>query len=164
MARDVAPRPRAQIELRQSAVEKSREPLQACPRGRAAIGALTEHDGKDIRDRALLDDDPAIHVGFAESQLRINKNATLGRPRGETYRHRRAGAVSEGKSRSTCGGDPEIPNADQTLQRPSKQPIHRPPPTASSVRHATSSTQLTSTGVGQRPVPSTAAAMGTPAN
>src|SRR6266852_2135719 len=93
MVRDVTPRARAQIQLRQAAVEKSRKPWNACPAGGAAVGALTEQDGKDIRDRAPLDDDPAIHVGFAESKLRMSENGALSRPGGETYRHRRPRAV-----------------------------------------------------------------------
>jgi hypothetical protein len=67
MVGDVAARPRAQIQLRQAAVEKSRKPSHACPQGRPAVAALTEHDSKDIRDRALLDDDSAIHVRLAET-------------------------------------------------------------------------------------------------
>jgi hypothetical protein len=36
-----------------------------------------------IRDRALLDHDAAIHIGFAESELGVDKDAPLGCPRGE---------------------------------------------------------------------------------
>src|SRR5712691_3567559 len=98
VVRDVAPRPRARIELLQAAIEKTDEPLQLRPRGWPAVATLTKHDGKDVGDRALLDHDAAIHVGFAESQLGIDEDATLGRSGGEADRHGPARAVPESKA------------------------------------------------------------------
>ena len=40
---------------------------------------LAQHDGKQIRDRALLDLHRAVHVGFAELELGIEDDAELGR-------------------------------------------------------------------------------------
>ena len=128
MMGDVALRPRPRIELLQAAIEIADEPLRLRPQRRRAVAALAEHDGEDVGDRALLDDDAAIHIGFAEPELGIDQDVTLRRPRGKADRHRRAGPVPEGKSCSPRGRDPKIPRADQLFQRHPKQPIHRPPP------------------------------------
>src|SRR5262245_21000286 len=68
VVRDVAPRARARIELPDAAREVAGEASQSRPRRKAAVAMLTEQDRKHVRDRALLDHDTAVHVGFAESQ------------------------------------------------------------------------------------------------
>src|SRR5262249_56410903 len=77
VVRRVAPRPRARIELFEAAMEVADEPLQPRPRRRSVLAALTEHDGKHIGDRALFDEDTAVHISFAESQGRIEQDAAL---------------------------------------------------------------------------------------
>src|SRR5262245_66339274 len=67
VVRRVAPRSRARIELFDAAMEVADEPPQPRPRRQSALAALTEHDAKDIGDRALFDDDAAVHISFAES-------------------------------------------------------------------------------------------------
>src|SRR5262249_22252836 len=103
VVRRVAPRWGARIELLDAAMEVADEPLQPRARRQSVFAALTEHDGKDIGDRALFDDDAAIHVGFAESQRWIEEDATLGCSRGEADRRWRAGPVPKGKVRAGCG-------------------------------------------------------------
>src|SRR5262249_6911766 len=131
VVRRVAPRPRARIELFDAAMEVADEPLQPRQRRRSVLAALTDHDGKDIGDGALFDENTAVHISFAESQGRIEEHAALGCSGGEADRRRRAGPVPEGKARAGRGPDPEISGADQPSQGCPKQPIHRPPPTAS---------------------------------
>src|SRR5208337_2913031 len=80
----------------------------------------------------------------------MNENAVFGGSRGEAYRRRPARAVSAEKSRTSRGGDPEIPSPYHFLQSPPKQPIHRPPPTRVKLASATPTPQLASTGVERR--------------
>ena len=96
--RRVAPRSRARIELFDAAMEVADEPSQPRPRRQSALAGLTEHDGKDIGDRALFDDDAAVHIGFTKPQRGIEEDAALGCSRGEADRRRRAGPVAEGKA------------------------------------------------------------------
>ena len=43
-------------------------------RAQAALGVvLAKHDGEHVGDGALLDDERAVHVGFAELQLGIEQ-------------------------------------------------------------------------------------------
>ncbi len=42
------------------------------------LGLLTQRDGEHIGDRALLDHETAVHVGFTELQFGIEENAPLG--------------------------------------------------------------------------------------
>jgi hypothetical protein len=64
--RDVTSRACRRIELRQAAVEITQQPLAARPDRRPPADALIQNDGEHVRDRAVLDDDRAVHVGFAE--------------------------------------------------------------------------------------------------
>ena len=129
MVRDVTPGARAQIQLHQAPVEKAREPWNARQAGRAALLALSEQDGKDIGNRAALDDDPAVHIGFAEAELGMRENAKLGRRAGEAYGYGRSGAIAERETRSTRASDPKVARPDQFFRSPPKQPVHRPAPT-----------------------------------
>src|SRR5438067_3899894 len=124
VVRDVTPGARAQIQLHQTAVEKSRKPWNACRAAGAALSALSEQDGKDIGNRAALDDDPAGHIGFAESKLGVRENAELGRWAGEANGHGRSGAIADGKTASARGSDPKIARPDQPFRGPPKQPVH----------------------------------------
>ena len=123
--RDVAARAPARIELLEAAVQVAQQPLR--PRPVRHLGALAEHDGKHVGDRALLDDERAVHVGFAEFELGIEQNGPFGRARGKTYRYRLAGAVAESQNRAARGGDPECPPPDKGLEQKLKQPVHRRP-------------------------------------
>jgi len=93
--------------------------------------ALPKHDRQHIGDGAVLDHDAAVHIGFAESQHGIGEDGALGGPGDKADRRRPAGAIPARKDGSCRGGDPEIPGADQPCELHPKQPIHRPPPTAS---------------------------------
>src|ERR1700737_1265904 len=90
-------------------------------------GTLAHQYRKDIGDGSLLDGEAAIHVGFAETKLRVHQHAAFGIRAGETHRQRLSCAVSDGKARASCGGDPKISCADHVPERPTEQPFHRPP-------------------------------------
>ena len=78
--------------------------------------------------RALLDDQRAVHVGFAEFELGIAQQRPFGGAGGETDRDRLAGAVTEGEGAAARGGDPEVPAANKVRRSNNpKQPVHRPP-------------------------------------
>jgi hypothetical protein len=77
--RDVAPRPRPRIELHQAAIEVADEPLRSRPERRLAVPPLPEDDAEHVGNRALLDDEAAVHIGLAEPQLWIKENAAFGR-------------------------------------------------------------------------------------
>jgi hypothetical protein len=66
VVRDIAPGPTPRIELLQTAVDETNEPLDSRPIGRFAIVRLSEDNGEYISDRALLDNDPAINIRFPE--------------------------------------------------------------------------------------------------
>ena len=70
MMRDVAPCAPARIELPQAALEIAQQPLRPRP-VRRMPSVLAEHDGEHVSDGALLDDEGAIHVGFAELEFGI---------------------------------------------------------------------------------------------
>ena len=91
--RHVAARAHARIELAQAPGEVAQHPLQ--PRPVRHIGILAEHDGEHVGDRALLDHESAVHIGFAEFQFGIEQDAPFGGARGKTNRYRLAGPIVE---------------------------------------------------------------------
>ena len=93
--RDVAPRARRQIELPQPPVEIPQHHCRRAQPGGHAVGGLAEHDGKQVGDRAFLDPQRAVHVGFAELELGIEQHAALGGRGHEPQRHRPPGAIAE---------------------------------------------------------------------
>ena len=69
MVRDIASRFSSRVELHCVAMEVANQPLRPDPAGKAR---LAEHNGEQVGDRALLEDDAAIHVGFTEPELGID--------------------------------------------------------------------------------------------
>ena len=112
MMRHVAARAPARIELAEAPGEVAEEPLQ--PRPVRHVGILPEHDGEHVGDRALLDHESAVHVGFAELQFGIEQDAPFGGAGGKAHRDRLAGAIAEGQDRAARGGEPEMSLAGQT--------------------------------------------------
>ena len=77
MVRHIAPCAKARIELLQPAQQIAGEPRRPGPtrrRGRF----LPEQNGEHIRNRAALDDEGAVHIGFAKFELGIEQNCALG--------------------------------------------------------------------------------------
>jgi hypothetical protein len=130
VVRDVAARTLGRIELPQTPIEISDQPLQACPQRRLAVTALREHHRQHVRDRSLLDDERAVHIGFAEPQLGIEQHATLGCGGGKADCDRGTATVAEGENCPARGRHPQITSSDKVSQCHSKKPIHRRSPCA----------------------------------
>ena len=125
----VAPRPPQGVVLKKRARDRAQDPQGIASHTPPRPAEVLDSEVQEIRDRALLDDDVAIHVKFAESQLGVDQDGALGCSRGEADRHRGTGLIAAGKAQSSRGRDLEIPDPDQPFEYRSKQPIHRPPPT-----------------------------------
>ena len=120
--RDIVPGAAAPVELAQAAAQIAQQLERPGPRRRRDGGALQHRE--HVGDRALLDDQRAVHVGLAEPELGIEHDAAFRGGRGETKRDRLAGAVAKGVSRAACGPDPKISRTDEFVQRQAHQPVH----------------------------------------
>jgi 16S rRNA G527 N7-methylase RsmG len=76
----IATRPPEGVALKDSARKRPQFPQRATPCVRLNPVEIFESEVEKIRDRALLDYDAAIHIGFAESELGIDKDAPLSCP------------------------------------------------------------------------------------
>ncbi len=73
MMGDVSARACDAVHLRQAAAKHSREPLQLVQQGVPAVPIIVENQYlKHVRDRAALNRQTAIHIGFAEHQFRLD--------------------------------------------------------------------------------------------
>jgi hypothetical protein len=61
------------IELRQSACQKARDVQGLCPAGRGMCHRILEHQRQQVVDPALLHNEPAIHIGFADMEMGIER-------------------------------------------------------------------------------------------
>ena len=110
MMGDVVPGPAARIELPGMPDEVTQEPLQPGP-ARHYFG-LIHQDRQRIRNRAVLDDEGAVHIDFAERKFGIEENPAFGVGGQEPDRDRLAGAVAaaefrpaRGREASSCRGE-----------------------------------------------------------
>ena len=92
--RHIAPRARARVKLLQPPEQVAHEPPRQRP-SRCGDMFLPQQQREHIGDRALLDDERAIHVGFAQSKLRIEQDRALCFCVGEAHGNGRATAVAE---------------------------------------------------------------------
>jgi hypothetical protein len=120
---DVVSRPAAPIELPGVPAEIAQPPLQLGPTWEHF--GLAEQDLQRVRDRAILDHECAVHVGFAERQFGIEQDPALGPFCHKPRRHRAAGSVTAGKpgSARSCKGHRAA--ANELTQKITQQPIHR---------------------------------------
>lgn len=112
---DIAPRAAAWIELRQTAADIAREPLQLCPGGHGKIG-LAHYEIEQIDQRALFDAQEAIGVKFAEGQFRIEQQAELGSLCHEADRYGGRTAVAAGEARAARRNDAQRAGPDNAVQ------------------------------------------------
>ena len=75
--RDIAPRPGPRIELLHAPEQVAPEPRRQRPSRRGDV-LLPQQDCQHVRDRALLDDERAVHIGFAQPELGIEQNRCAG--------------------------------------------------------------------------------------
>ena len=99
-----------QIQLLQAAEQIAHEPRQRPIR--RGDGLLTQQDRKHVRNRALLDDKGAVHIGFAELQLGVDQHRALRPCRGEAHRDGRSAAIAEGVCGPRRRRDRKRPAAD----------------------------------------------------
>ncbi len=95
MVRHIAPRAGAQVELLQPPEQIAYQPSGQRP-GWCGDMVLPQQDREHVGDRALLDDERAIHIGFAQSKLWIEQDAALRFCVGEAHGNGRPAAVAEG--------------------------------------------------------------------
>src|SRR5690606_6910117 len=91
----VAPCPPTRIELLQPPAQTPRciEPAQ--PSRRLLRGRVAHQQRKQIIDVAVLDDQPAMHVGLADGELRIPGHCPFSRAVSESNGNLGAGPVSK---------------------------------------------------------------------
>ncbi len=94
MMRHVVARAPARIELLQAAVKVTQQPLR--PRPVRHVGILAEHYGEHVGDRAALDHEGPVHIGFAEFEFGIEENSPLGAAGAKAHPYRLAGPIAEG--------------------------------------------------------------------
>ena len=114
---------RASFPLADVPAEIPQPPLQPAPAWHHF--RLVEQDRKRVRDRAVLDHERAVHIGFAERQFGIEQNPALGPFAQEPYRYRRSGAVAAGKSGPARGRKGHRAAANELAQEVTQQTIHR---------------------------------------
>ena len=83
--------------------------MQARPARRQAVGGLAEHDRKQVGDRAFLDPQGAVHIGFAELDLGIEQHAAFGGAGHEAHRNRRPAAFADSEYGTARRREPEVP-------------------------------------------------------
>jgi hypothetical protein len=120
--RDIASRAPPPIELAQPAVEITQNPQRPGPEGR--LRGRSQQDGEHVGDRALLEDERAVHVGLAELEIGIENDVTFGHPRGKPQRERLAGPIAQDVSGTARRGDLKIARANRSAQCQANQPVH----------------------------------------
>ena len=99
-----------QVQLLQAAEQIAHQPRQRPIRRGDRI--LTQQDREHLGNRALFDDQRAVHIGFAELQFGVQQNRALRLRCGEAHRDRRPPAIAKcaGRPRRRC--DRKCPPAD----------------------------------------------------
>src|SRR5262245_44653055 len=120
--------PPQRVVLKQLASERTRHPQQPAPGASRRAAVILDGEVEKFGDRALLDDQAAVHIGFAQPELGINEDAPLGRPARKSDRHGRVSAIPAAKGRSCRSRNLKVPSAEKPSADCLEQPIHRPPP------------------------------------
>ena len=87
------------------------------------LAARAEHE-QEIGDRALLDHQVAIHIGFAELELGIEQDGELGAAVGKPDGNFGTVVAADGKDITDRGRDPQLPTLDELSKCDPKQPFH----------------------------------------
>jgi hypothetical protein len=108
----VTTRPPQRVVLKQPASEPARHPQQPAPRGSRSPTEVLDGEVEKFGDRPLFDDQAAVHIRFAQSELGISEDAPFGYPARKADRHGGASAIPAAKGRSCRSPDPQISCAD----------------------------------------------------
>jgi hypothetical protein len=84
---------------------------------------LPQHDGEQIGNRAAIDDECAVHVGFAKAELRIEQDLALRFGGRKAHCDRSATAVAKNVCPARCGRNRQRSLADEPPQECRQQPI-----------------------------------------
>src|SRR5262245_11299116 len=130
MVCNVAARSPTRIKLSEATPDVPQQPLWPRPVGQ--LGLLSQCDGQHIGNCALLDDQGAVRIRFAEFELGVEQYAEFSGPGRESHPDRPSGTVAAGKYPAVRGCDFECPPLDKSTEQKLKQPVHRPPPSLKS--------------------------------
>jgi hypothetical protein len=122
--RDVASRPRRQVELLQAAAHIAQPPLWRRPQRQHLVALLEQHEREKIGDRPAFDDQRAIHIGFAKMQFRIEQQTPLGAGRSDSDDNGTSMPVPEGEGRPPRRDDSKVAAPNKRSQCRPKQPVH----------------------------------------
>ena len=108
VVRDVAARAAGRIELCEPAREEARDVQALCPARQRVRHGILEHQGQQVIDAPLLHDEPAIHVGLADGQMRVEGELALELAVHEPRSHLRALAIAKAECLPIVGNEGEI--------------------------------------------------------
>ena len=111
-AQDSGLAPAAADQLPQSLIELPYQALRPSPARHFAGCLLGQRQGENVGYGAFIDDESAIHVGFAELQFRIEQHAEFCGDRRETDRDRFARAVAKRELSAACRGHRKVAGAN----------------------------------------------------
>ena len=96
MMRDIAPGFAAPVPLLSRTQRPPQQRQWPRPVDGVAIAGRFKHQLEECRERSPLDDEGAVHIGFAKPQLRVEQYCALRRSGREAHRDRFASPVAEG--------------------------------------------------------------------
>ena len=120
---DVVSRPATPIELPDVAGQITQPPLQVAPAWYHF--GLIEQNRQGVRNRAILDHECAVHIGFAQRQFGIEQDPPFGPPGPEPHRYRPSGTVAASKFCPARGRECHRAAANELSQEITQQTIHQ---------------------------------------
>lgn len=85
---------------------------------------IAEHNLQEVVDRALLDNQAAIHVGLADGQCRVEEQALLGPAVGDAGGDGVAPPVAEGMGSAIGVGQAQISRRNDLIEDVMERPKH----------------------------------------
>ena len=125
--RHVAARALRRIELGKAPPDIAQQPLRFHPARRLAARVLRHREREEIRDRAALDHESSVHVGFADREFGVEQHGQFGEVAGKTDRNGFARSVAKfhGRSARRCQAQRSVPD-----ERPQQRLAARDPSAA----------------------------------
>ena len=120
---DVVSGATARIELPEVPRQIASQLLQLGPAGQQI--RLVHQDRQRVGDRAVFDDEGAIHVGFPKRKLGVEQNPAFGVRSQKTRENVLPGPVPASEFCTACGGKGHRAAANELLQQMAQQTVHR---------------------------------------